>query len=160
MSKASLSPPPEHSSYEMDLYLWTQEQAALLRAGRRYDIDLHHLAEEIDSVGGSQKSEIRSRLAILLQHLLKWEFQPKKRKYGWRSSIVEQRLQIAGLLDLSPSLRAWPEAALAKAYVLARVRAAEETGLDERSFPEDCPYSLEQVMKDGFYPGPMESKVV
>ena len=160
MSKAALSPTLGHSSYETDLYLWSQEQAALLRAGRRQDIDLHHLAEEIDSVGGSQKSEIRNRLVILLQHLLKWEFQPKKRKYGWRASIVEQRLQIAGLLDLSPSLKSWPDAVMAKAYALARVRAAEETGLNERSFPEDCPYSLEQIMTDGFYPGPIESKVV
>lgn len=160
MSNAALSSPPGHDLYETDLYLWTQTQAALLRAGRWQEVDLHQLAEEIESVGGSQKSEIRNRLAILIQHLLKWELQPQKRKYGWRTSIVEQRLQIEGLLDVSPSLKAWPGEVLAKAYRLARVRAAAETGLGERSFPEACPYGLDQIMDDGFYPGPVEPEFV
>lgn len=159
MSKAAVSPPVSQDLYETDLYLWTQTQAALLRAGRRQDIDWHHLAEEIESLGGSQKSEIRNRLAVLWQHLLKWEFQPQKRKYGWRASIVEQRLQIEGLLEVSPSLKSWPEAALAKAYRLGRVRAAGETGLAESVFPAACPYSLAQVLDDRFYPGPSEPAV-
>lgn len=160
MAKAAVRPPPGQDLHETDLYLWTQAQAALLRAGRWQDVDLNHLAEEIESLGGSQKSEIRNRLAILIQHLLKWEFQPQKRKYGWRASIVEQRLQIDGLLDVSPSLKAWPEVVLAKSYRLACVRAAEETGLSARGFPETCPYSLQQIMDDGFYPGPVEPEVL
>ena len=75
-------------------------------------------------------------------------------------AVVEQRLQIEGVLEISPSLRAWPDAVLAKAYRLGRVRAAEETGLSEGSFPETCPYSLEQIMNDGFYPGQSEPEVV
>lgn len=160
MSDAALSPPPGQDSYETDLYLWTRAQAELLRAGRRGEIDLHHLAEEIESVGGSQKSEIRNRLAILLQHLLKWEFQPGSRKYGWRASIVEQRLQIDGLIELSPSLRAFPGLVLTKSYRLARVRAADETGLGERAFPETCPYALKQILDEQFYPGPAETEAV
>ncbi|WP_227440465.1 DUF29 domain-containing protein [Methylobacterium sp. W2] len=160
MAKAAVRPPMGRDLHETDLYLWTQAQAALLRAGRWQDVDLNHLAEEIESLGGSQKSEIRNRLAILIQHLLKWEFQPQKRKYGWRASIVEQRLQIDGLLDVSPSLKAWPEVVLAKAYRLACVRAAAETGLSERGFPETCPYSLQQIMDDGFYPGPVEPEAL
>ncbi|KQT89062.1 DUF29 domain-containing protein [Methylobacterium sp. Leaf466] len=164
MSKAALSPPPgrtppEQALYEADLYLWTQAQAALLRAGQRQAIDWHHLAEEIESLGGSQKSEIRNRLAVLLQHLLKWEFQPQKRKYGWRVSIVEQRLQIEGLIDVSPSLGSWPEAVLDKAYRLGHVRAAGETGMAERLFPATCPYTLAQVLDEDFYPGPAEPDV-
>lgn len=160
MSNAALSPPPGRDLYELDLYLWTQAQAALLRAGRWQEVDLHQLAEEIEGVGGSQKSEIRNRLAILLRHLLKWELQPQKRKYGWRSSIVEQRLQVAGLIEVSPSLKGWPREVLPNAYRLAHVRAAEETGLSERSVPEVCPYELDQILDDRFYPGPTEPKVV
>ena len=159
MSKAALSPSQGHELYETDLYLWTQDQAALLRAGRRQDVDWHHLAEEIESSGGSQKSEIRNRLAVLLQHLLKWEFQPEHRKYGWRASIVEQRLQIDGLLEVSPSLRAWPETVLTKAYQLGRVRAASETGLAEQTFPSSCPHTLAQILDDGFYPGALDPRV-
>ncbi|KQO73487.1 DUF29 domain-containing protein [Methylobacterium sp. Leaf89] len=158
MSKAALSPSQGHELYETDLYSWTQDQAALLRAGRRQDIDWHHIAEEIESLGGSQKSEIRARLAVLLQHLLKWELQPEQRKYGWRASIVEQRLQIEGLLEVSPSLRAWPETVLSKAYQLGRVRAASEAGLAEQTFPSPCPYTLAQIRDDDFYPGPIEPR--
>lgn len=159
MSKVALRPPAGHDLYETDLYLWTQAQAALLRGGRRQEIDWHPLAAEIESVGGSQKSEIRNRLAVLLQHLLKWEFQPEQRRYGWRASIVEQRLQIDGLIDVSPSLRAWPEAVLARSYRLARVRAADETGLPESTFPEACPYPLALILDEGFHPGPVTPEV-
>lgn len=146
--------------YTADLCLWTEEQAALLRARRWAELDSANIAEEIESLGGSQKSEIRSRLAVLLMHLLKWEFQPEKRKYGWRATIIEQRLQIDGLIDLSPSLRSWPGAVLDKAYRLAIGAAAGETGLPETTFPNTCLYSLAQILDLGFYPGPQETEIV
>lgn len=147
-------------SPETDYFLWTQEQAALIRAGRWSALDREALAEEIADLGGSQKSEIRSRLTVLLQHLLKWEHQPQQRKYGWRATIVEQRVSLDDVVTMSPSLRVWPAEVLSKAYRLARVRAADETGLPERSFPPDCPYTLAQILDERFYPGPEEPDVV
>lgn len=140
-------------SPETDYFLWTQGQAALIRAGRWSALDREALAEEIADLGGLQKSEIRSRLTVLLHHLLKWEHQPQQRTYGWRATIVEQRVSLDDLVTMSPSLRAWPTEVLAKAYRLARVRAADETGLSERTFPPDCPHTLEQILDERFYPG-------
>jgi Domain of unknown function DUF29 len=140
---------------ETDYFLWTQAQAALIRAGRWSALDREALAEEIADLGGSQKSAIRSRLTVLLHHLLKWEHQPRQRRYGWRATIVEQRVGLDDLVTMSPSLRAWPAEVAGKAYRLARVRAADETGLPERSFPSECPYTLAH-----FYPGPEEPDVV
>lgn len=65
--------------YEKDFYAWTQKQAALLRAGKLSEIDIAHIAEEIDSRGRSEKRELISRLTILLLHLLKWDHQPDRR---------------------------------------------------------------------------------
>lgn len=146
--------------YETDLCLWTERQAALLRAGRWREVDALHLAEEIESVGGSQKSEIRNRLVVLLLHLLKWEFQPEKRKYGWRASIIDQRLQIAGVIEVSPSLRGWPDHVVAATYRQAVVGAASETGLPEKAFPATCPYAISEILDIGFYPGLPEADVV
>lgn len=152
--------PARDDLYTTDLCLWTEEQAALLRAGRWPDLDRANVAEEIESLGGSQKAEIRSRLAILLLHLLKWEFQPEKRKYGWRASILEQRIRIDDLIDVSPSLQSWPGAVLAKAYSVAVLGAASETGLPGSVFPKSCPYAIEQIRDLGFYPGTPETDVV
>lgn len=159
MAKAALKT-PESDLYETDLCLWTEQQSALLRAGRVSEIDRLNLAEEIESLGGSQKSEIRSRLAVLLLHLLKWEFQPEKRKYGWRTTIVGQRIRIDGLVDTSPSLRSWPERVMQSAYRIATLGASSETRLPEKTFPKTCPYSVEQILDLAFYPGIPEDDVV
>jgi hypothetical protein len=65
------------SLYEQDFYQWTQEQAALLRAGALSQLDMANLIEEVESMGRSQKKELSSRLSVLITHLLKWEFQPE-----------------------------------------------------------------------------------
>lgn len=145
---------PPSALYEQDFALWAQAQARALREGRARDLDWDHLAEELESLGGSQKSEIRNRMAVSIAHLLKWHFQPAQRKYGWRVTIIEQRTMIEGVIDMSPSLRGYPTEALAKAYKAGRIRAVLETGLHERDFPAECPYALEDILRDGFYPGP------
>ena len=159
MTKAALSPPPA-VSYDDDLCLWAEQQAALLRDGRWRQIDAANVAEEVESVGSSQKSAIRSRLVILIMHLLKWEFQPEMRKYGWRATIIEQRIRIDDLIETSPSLRTWADQALAKAYRLAVLRAVDDTGLSEDVFPRLCPYTVEGILDAGFLPGKLETDVV
>ena len=72
-----------NSLYDRDFYAWANEQAALLRAGRLTEADIENIAEEIESMGRSEKRELVGRLAILLQHLLKWQFQPGRRSASW-----------------------------------------------------------------------------
>ncbi|MEX6508252.1 DUF29 domain-containing protein [Jiella sp. M17.18] len=145
------------SLYDHDFYAWTREQAAVLRsrAGRGTAgdaIDWDRLAEEVEDLGESQRSEIESRLAILLVHLLKWRFQPTHRSSGWKGTIVEQRSRLARRLRRSPSLRPYPAAILAEEYEIARLKAAGETDLPEAIFPETCPFTIEQVLDPAFYP--------
>jgi hypothetical protein len=139
--------------YEADYAQWCAEQGALLREGRLSDLDRENLAEEIESLGRSDKREIRSRLGTLLLHLLKWQFQPEKRKAGWLMTIREQRYQIESLLDESPSLKAYPGQQLGREFRIARLKAADETGLTERDFPVDCPYSTKDILDHNFFPG-------
>lgn len=144
---------PKLPLYERDFYAWTQEQAEKVRGRAHNDIDWENVAEEIDSVGRSQKKEIRSRLAVLLQHLLKWEHQPELRSHSWQSTISEQRTSLQGTLTDSPSLESFPAEALGWSYALAVRRAVRETRLPAASFPDDCPYSVQQVLDDAFLPG-------
>jgi Domain of unknown function DUF29 len=64
--------------YDHDFYAWANEQAGLLRAGRLSEADIEHIAEEIESMGRTEKRELISRLTVLLLHLLKWRYQPRQ----------------------------------------------------------------------------------
>ena len=136
--------------YDQDFYAWANEQAALLRAGRFADIDVENVAEEIESMGRSEKRELVNRLAVLLMHLLKWRYQPGFRSNSWRLSIKEQRFQIARHMRDNPSLKSHLAEAMADGYSLARIKAERETGLED--FPDACPFGFDEAMNDDFWP--------
>ena len=141
------------AGYEDDFALWSAEQAALIRAGKFERVDLENVAEEIESLGRSDKRAIRSRLEVLTMHLLKWERQPEYRSRSWQTTIRGQRHEIQRLLDDSPSLRAYPAEVLDELYPRAREKASEETTIFLHLFPEACPYTIEQILDPDFLPG-------
>jgi Domain of unknown function DUF29 len=155
MSNLALEHPAD-DLYDTDFFNWTQTQAALIRQKRWSALDLENLAEEVELMGGSQRSEIFNRLAIVMEHLLKWEFQPEHRKYGWKASISEQRSCLEEILRSSPSLKRFPTETFDRSYRLARIRASSDTGILERLFPAECPYALADILDHRFYPGPRE----
>ena len=134
------------SLYEQDFYQWTQEQAALLKAGALSQLDMANLIEEVESMGRSQKKELSSRLSVLITHLLKWEFQPEYQSRSWKSTIVTQRKEIKRLLKYNPGLKNFDIEMIAEAYQDAVEIASVETGLPESIFPASCPYSCDQIM--------------
>ncbi|MDU9049726.1 MAG: DUF29 domain-containing protein [Candidatus Electrothrix sp. Rat3] len=135
-----------------DFFGWTAQQAALLRAGKIDEIDRENLAEEIEDMGKSLQRELVSRLTILFIHLLKWQFQPGYRRNSWRYTIEEQRDQLTDHLLDNPSMQQKIPQALARTYKYARTGAVRETGLDRKSFPEECPWSFEQTLDHAFLP--------
>jgi Domain of unknown function DUF29 len=140
------------SLYERDFYLWLERQAELLREGRLTELDVANLLEEIESMGRKDKKAIQSNLVVVLAHLLKYQFQPKRRSNSWRGSIVEHRRRLRDDLVESPSLRGHAAAAFAQSYADAREQASAETGLPVETFPEQCPYTLEQALHPRFLP--------
>lgn len=138
--------------YDHDFYAWTNEQAALLRAGKLDAADVEHIAEEIESMGRTEKRELVSWLTVLLVHLLKWQYQPLLQGSSWRTTIRIQRIDIADHLIDNSSLKGQILEAIARAYTKARVEAAAETGLHEATFPLTAPWSFEQIMDEGFWP--------
>jgi hypothetical protein len=138
---------------DQDFYAWANEQAGLLRAGRFAEADIGQIAEEIESMGNSEKRELVSRLTVLLLHLLKWEFQPERRGASWEVTIRNQRRALVRHLVDNPSLKAKVPDALGDAYGDARGDAYAETGMPEAVFPAECPWGFDQVMDQGFWPG-------
>ncbi|TAN57425.1 MAG: DUF29 domain-containing protein [Rhodospirillales bacterium] len=138
--------------YDQDFYAWANEQAALLRSGQMSAADIEHIAEEIESMGKTEKRELISRLAVLLQHLLKWQFQPGLRGSSWTATIKIQRRDLARHLADNPSLKSKLPDAINDAYGDAMIGASGETGFLEQTFPASCPWSFDQIMNTDFWP--------
>ena len=140
--------------YEQDFFAWTQTTAALIRAGKWYDIAPEALAEEVESLGARDHRELRRRLQRLITHLLKWQYQLSGRQTGhsWLSTIRTQRDELATLLEQSPSLRPTVPEALRVRYRRAREDASTQTHQPSATFPETCPWTAEQVLNEDFWP--------
>src|SRR5262245_9485027 len=140
--------------YKQDFFEWTQATAALIRAGKWYDIAPEALAEEVESLGARDHRELRRRLQRLVTHLLQWQYQPSERQTGhsWRSTIQTQRQEIAELLEQSPSLRRTVPDALLARYALAREHASNQTHLPLETFPAICPWSEVEILAADFWP--------
>jgi hypothetical protein len=138
--------------YEDDLFAWTQEQAALLRAHAASGIDWENLAEEIESMGARDRRKLESRPTVILLHLLKWQAQPALRGASWRKTLRTQRREIRKLLKQSPSLRREVPGMLREAYADAVKDAIDETGLRAGVFPDTYPYKPADVLDEDHLP--------
>lgn len=144
--------PDTLASYDADIVAWSQEQARLLRAGNFSALDIEHIADEIESVGKSERRELTSHLALLLAQLMKWEVQSLWRGSSWSATIRERRKQVRRQLRQTPSLAPmlddpeWIEAAWSDAVIVA----IKDTDLDV--YLEECPWSLHDVLRDDWTP--------
>lgn len=140
------------ATYENDIVAWAKEQANLLRSGKLSAIDIEHIAEEIEDVGKSEQRELASRMAVLLSHLLKWQYQPERQSGSWKRTIKEQRKAIARRLKNTPSLKVstcdpeWLEDTWGDAISIT----INETGMG--SFPESCPWTIENILSEDWLP--------
>lgn len=145
--------PLKPSLYEADFYAWTQKQAQLLQLKQWEKLDLPNLIEEIESLGKRERAELRNRLSVLIGHLLKWQYQVSKRSRSWLMTVRVQRRETQTLLEENPSLKPYLEEGLKKSYENGRDLAVKETNLPRKTFPETCPYTLDEILSDRFYPG-------
>ncbi len=138
--------------YERDFHEWTEYMTAVLRKRDAGSLDWENLAEEIESLGGRDRRELKSHLRALMAHLLKWQYQPELRKSStWRAAMMEQRAQIADLLEQSPSLKPKLRESWAQVYSQAAELALEGMKTP-KPLPKTCPYTQEQVLDFEFYP--------
>jgi hypothetical protein len=138
--------------HDEDFYVWTRTQAKLLRAKRFDELDLANLTEEIEDLGGALERAVRSRVRLIIEHLLKLQHSSAKDpRLGWRATVRVQRSEL--LNDLTPSLRRHLADNLSDLYARARHDAegslrdhGEQDAAD--ALPATCPYTLDQITGD------------
>jgi hypothetical protein len=140
------------AAYEDDFALWMEHQTQLLREGAFQQLDLDNLMEELEGMVKSRRSELKSRLRVLIAHLLKCQVQPWRKGSSWITTINTQRDEIALLLELCPSFRRLLAEYAHRRYRSAMHTAASETKLPLSDFPSELPYSIEQLLDEDFIP--------
>jgi len=138
------------ATYETDFYSWIHEQVSLIEHRDFEKMDLINLIEELNSLGNSQESSLESYLIVLMLHMLKVRYQPEK-NYGrsWHLSIKNSKYKANRVLKKNPGLKGKIHEIFEAAYISARLEAAKETDLEEEIFPEECPWSIEEVLEQG-----------
>lgn len=141
--------------YGQDFYLWIQTTIQHLQERNLEQLDIENLIEEIDSMGRSEKKELKTRLVVLIEHLLKlqyWIEEKDDNARGWRNTVVEQRRQITYTLADSPSLKAILNDVFLPCYQDAKKDTINKYQLPSNLFPEEPPFSLDQVLNADFIP--------
>jgi hypothetical protein len=139
------------AAYDTDFYAWTQAQVQALRAKEWAQLDIEHLAEEIDSLGRSERFALESQLVRVVLHLLKLAYDPATRpRRGWRVTVANAREQLAK--RATGGLQHHPAVYLPDAYRQARRQAALAMDRPLATFPETCPWTVAQVLDEDFWP--------
>jgi len=141
--------------YDQDFHAWCLAQTELLKRRLFEELDVEHLIEEVDGLAGRDRRELNTHLTKLLMHLLKFYIQADqtRRFHSWRKSVGDSRFEIGQLLEQSPGIfQGQRDEVIARCYQHARRKARDETGLALKIFPEDCPWSWEQISADEFWP--------
>jgi hypothetical protein len=136
--------------YDQDFVEWTKCAAKALREGRLEQPDLDLVAMEIEDMGKRDQRSVENNTKVLVHHLLKWQMQSAKRSTSWKLSIIEHRDRVNRLLEDSPSLQHHVSERLEPIYQRALHSAQAETGLE--SFPEHCPWTLDEILRTEFFP--------
>ena len=157
--------------YDEDFVAWSEQQAEALRAaargGSNHQLDWENLAEEIESLGKSDRRELASRLAVIVEHLIKLDHSPARYpRKRWRQTILRERGEIERILDDSPSLRREVpklirnEAKRAAEIALGELDIRRELGqglretLKRKNSLELFSYTPDQILGDWFPPEP------
>jgi hypothetical protein len=148
------------SDYDLDIYVWSQRQGALLRrlaAGERVndaDLDWPNIAEEIETVGRSERTAMASHIANVIEHLIKLQASPAiEPRAGWHGTIGRARVEVERLFDDSPSLRREVSAIIARELPRSRRLAAIALAQHSETPRVDLQmlaYSEDQVLGDWF----------
>ena len=137
---------------DADYVLWLERQIEIIRERNFAQLDVDNLLDELEYAVNNRKRALRSRLRVLMLHLLKWEFQPALRSNSWIRTMCNQREKIQDILEDSPSLANLVPSYVESEYKRAVKRAVLETGLPKTAFPALPAYTDQQLLDIDFIP--------
>lgn len=144
--------PDSSVDYEADFVLWLERQVDALNARRFDQLDIANLTAEIDSIVRSEQREVKSRLELIIRHLLKCQYQPQRKSRSWHRTLTEQRQALERVCEDSPSLARMLAAFAEKEYQRALKSTSRETRIARACFPPALPYTVEQLLDEEFLP--------
>lgn len=122
-------------------------------------VDRAAVADEIDSLGARILADFATSLEAIISSLLllglgATTFPSILDVSGraWRAIVATQRIKVARLLRDSPSVHAYSAQAVGDAYVIARIAASALLDLEESALPTECPWTVDQVLAEDFWP--------
>ena len=131
--------------YERDFSRWAETMADLLAASNFRALDIENLVEEVRDLSKRERDSLLSSLRLVVQHLLKWDYQPERQSKSWQNTIKRERLNIQKYLKDSPSLKRYlTDEYVNQVYEIGRLDAMSETGID---MPMVCPYQILEVLE-------------
>ena len=138
--------------YNQDYYQWIQETVKLLKQRNFQELDLDNLIEEIQDLALNEKQTIETNLIVVLKLLLKWQYQPEQQSGEIKASIRRHRYQIRDDLKVSPSLKTHLSEIWLESYQEARLESADETDLAVEIFPEQCSFTIDNILNTDYLP--------
>jgi len=137
---------PGRDLYERDEHEWIAAQISALASGQMNQLDRENLIEFLSEMTIRDRRELKSRLTVLLLHLLKVRVQPERLSVSWVSTILNQQNEIKSLLEDIPSLVNRSDAIAKQAYRDALRLAARETGMPASQFPATMPWTVAEAL--------------
>ena len=137
--------------YEIDDYLWIEKTIKLLQEKKFNELDIENLIEELEDLGRERKNKVESLLRQIIIHLLLLEYWSKEYQYNsahWKAEITEFRFQINGIL--TKKLENFLANRLELIYQNSLKYTKRKTELN--IFPQKCPYTLEQLLDEDWFP--------
>ena len=138
------------SLYDQDFAAWVERQVELLRSGRNTALDVPNLTLELEGLTKRDERALGSQLKRIMAHMLKQQVQPQRASRSWIDSIENGREEIADILEQSPSLRRTLPGLMTKNYPRAVAQASRDTRLPVDHFPAQAPFTLEEVLAEGW----------
>ena len=132
--------------YEIDDSQWLEEMIELLKKRQFEHLDLENLIEELVDLGSEKKNAVVSLLEQVTQHLLLleyWTIERDNNQAHRQSEIVSFRTQLRRRLTTNLLNHLAKELPSIYRDALIYVRTKTSFKVD---FPENCPYSLEQLL--------------
>lgn len=150
----------EKPLYDTDFFRWSQVQAEAIRAAASVrintpvPIDWENVAEEIEDLGKSVRRELRSRLCVVIEHLIKLSSSPAvEPRRGWHETVIRERSDIEQLLEENPSLERQVPELVGAEIRRAKKRAAISLEYHQESLTrplDDLDFTPAQVLENWF----------